>query len=275
MSTVAIAKKDILDSSRSRALWGVIGLFFAFVLLLTWLVVDDAGDTLGEAMGMTFVLGFLLFVPLTGLLISVKAIVRERESGTINLLLSLPHTRREMLLGKFIGRSVVMIIAVLVAFLPSLLYGAIQVDGIPIAEVAAILLATMLFGIMFVAIGVGFSALVNSETQATFGSIIVFILLYLWPTIIDLLGIELPTFANRFWLFNLYADILVTLLAPFEDDASATATTAADAEGILLEGMGVASPDIHMQAWFAFFLLAIWIAVPLIIGGVRFLRMDL
>lgn len=274
MSTLAIAKKDVQDSIRSRMLWGVIGLFLGLVLLLSWLALDGGAESFEAAAGLTFLLGILFFVPLAGLMISVKSIVRERESGTINLLLSLPHTRREMVLGKFIGRSIVMSIAVLVGFLPAMLYSMTQVEGFPIFEMTTFLIATVLFGIMFVGIGVGFSALVNTETQATFGSIVIFFLLYLWPFILDNLGLDLPTFVERFWLFNLFFDMWFTL-ASIREEASMRGSSITEADEFALDVALGSTADLHMQLWFAFVILAIWIAVPLLIGAVRFVKMDL
>lgn len=274
MSFVAIAKKDIQDSIRSRLLWGVIGTFLLLVFLLSWLVIDSSAESFEAAAGLSFILGILFFVPIAGLMISVKSIIRERESGSINILLSLPHTRTEMVAGKFAGRSVVLSIAIVVGFLPSLLFTATQVEGFPAWELLSFLLAIAIFGILFVGIGVGFSALVNSETQATIGSIIIFFLLYLWPFIINRLGVDLPTFLTRFWLFTMFFDMWFTLLA-LRDEASITSSTIADVENFALDVATGTSADIHMQLWFAYVILAIWITVPLAIGTARFVRMDL
>jgi len=53
------------------------------------------------------------FVPMLGLAISYAAIAGERDSGSIKLLLSLPNSRRDVILGKFIGRCAVLTIAIL------------------------------------------------------------------------------------------------------------------------------------------------------------------
>lgn len=274
MSFRAIAKKDIQDSIRSRLLWGVIVTFFLLVFVLSWLVIDSSAQSFEAAAGLSFILGILFFVPMAGLMISVKSIIRERETGSINILLSLPHSRAEMVAGKFVGRTAVLSVAIVVGFLPSLLFAATQVEGFPGYEILSFLVATVFFGVLFVGIGVGFSALVNSETQATIGSVIIFFLLYLWPFIIENLGVDLPAFVSRFWLFTLFFDMWFTLLT-FRDEASPTGSTIADAEEFALDVTAGTSADIHMQLWFAFVILAIWVAVPLAIGTFRFVRMDL
>ena len=276
MSWVAIARKDIQDSIRSRGLWGVIALFLGGILLLSWLA-DTGGtdETLLAAAGFTFFLGGLFFIPIVGLLISVKSIVREHESGTINLLLALPHTRGEMLLGKFVGRSVVMTIVVIVGLLPSLLYILVQSPGNPVVELFGLLLAASLIGIMWVGLGVALSALVNSETQATVGGVGIFFLLYLWPLIVDQLGVSTPDFVDRLWLFNLFSDL--GFLPPVLREGEFGFPSVVRLDDVILDeisDIGL-SVGVQMQMWFALVILAAFVAIPLALGYQRFSRRDL
>ena len=73
MSWTAIAKKDLQDSIRSRTLWATIGIFLGLILLLSWLFTDGSGEeTFIAAAGFTFLIGVLFFIPMAGLLLSVK-----------------------------------------------------------------------------------------------------------------------------------------------------------------------------------------------------------
>lgn len=274
MSWQVIAKKDLRDSIRSRGLWGVIAVFLALNLLLAYLIDIDGSDadSLVAAAG-SLILGILFFIPLAGLFLSVKSIARERESGTINLLLSLPHTRGEMVLGKFVGRSAVMSITVLVGFLPVLLYLLFTVDSGGAFELVAFLVAAGLFGLMFIGIGVGLSALVNSETQATLSGVLIFFVLYLWPFIFAILDVDPPDFLNRFYLLTIFGDLVATINGL--NDGDLTGPSAALTEDALEAGSSTASPGILMQNWFVVIILALWIAVPLLIGYYRFERTDL
>jgi ABC-2 type transport system permease protein len=268
MSWVAIAKKDIQDSIRAKTLWAIIGVFFLAIGGLTYLAVDGGADALEAVFGTTFILGIFLFIPITGLLISIKSIVGERESGTINLLLSLPHSRKDMVTGKFVGRSVVMAIATVVGFVPAIIILLFEVDEAGVADVFMFTLVAVLMALMFVGIGVGFSALVNSETQATVGGIAVFFMLYLWFFILNelssFLDAELPDFVARFWLFIMFNDMVEGLL-PDGDGLGAAS--------LAYEGTG--DPAFFMQNWFAFVILALWTLVPLAIGYARFKNIDL
>lgn len=278
MSWVAIAKKDVQDSVRSRTLWALIAVFLLLIVLLANLVVPgDISDTatLLAAISGTFLFGILFFVPLMGLIISIKSVVRERESGTINLLLALPHSRRDLVLGKFVGRSIVLSIAIVATFLPATLYILVQADITPIFEMFAFLLSTILFGMMFVGIGVALSALVNSETQAAISGVVIFFLLYLWPVIFDQLGISISDFVARFWLFSMFIDMLLALFSLRHSDIPNASLVAWDNAQIDEFGAITIDVAVYMQHWFVFIILAIWIAVPLGIGYFRFDSIDL
>jgi len=275
MSWQTIAKKDFQDSVRSRTLWGIIGAFVLLIFLLAYLATDgNINSTAGfvSVIGGAFLFGILLFVPLTGLFISIKSIVRERETGTINLLLSLPHSRRDMVIGKFVGRSAVMSISVIIGFLPACLLILVQAEVTPIFELFAFLLATVFLGLLFVGIGVGFSALVNSETQATVGGVLLFFLLYLWPAIFNILDIDLPAFLDRFYLFALFFDMLAAIFSLREDVPNASVV---ELDGTNFAEASATSAPIHMQHWFAFVILGAFIAVPLAVGYIRFDSNDL
>lgn len=282
MSWKAIAKKDFQDSVRSRGLWGLIGLFFVLMFLLS--VVASPSEASGtqavvEAIGLSFIFGLIVFVPLSGLFISVKSIARERESGTINLLLSLPHSRFDMVLGKFIGRSVVMTITIIATFLPAILYLLSEVgfNGEALYAMFSILLAITLFGIVFVAVGIGLSALVNNETQASIAGVFIFFVLLLWIFIIDGLGISTPTFVDRFWLFVVFTDVVLTLIHLYEGDLGSPSAAVGGESGFGGEFAAEAatSVPIYHQEWFVVVVLALWLVIPLAIGYYRFNTRDL
>ena len=289
MSWQAIAKKDFQDSVRSKVLWGIIVLFALVIGGIAYLVVDS-GVTEGEEAIVGFLITgvfgvfVLFFIPITGLFISIKSIVRERESGTINLLLSLPHSRGEVIFGKFLGRAAVMTITIVVGFIPALGLLILQTD-ISTTALLVFVFATVLFGLMFVGIGVGFSALFNSETQGTVGGIVIFFGLYTWQTLTNLLlsvvDYQLPDFAGRFGLTQMLRDMFVALTpasafpAEFPSsrlglDGGSIVTGSLDGTNLVFD-----AGAFYMQNWFVFVILLLWVAAPLAIGYARFSRIDL
>jgi len=279
MTWQTVAKKDIKDSVRSRGLWGIIVIFLALILVLSWLLSPggDGDETLLVSAGLSFFLGILFFVPLAGLFISIKSIVREKESGSINLLLSLPHTRLDMVLGKFVGRAVVLTVAILAAFGPASIYLLAIGGGTGVYELFALLLSIIFFGLIFVGVGIGLSALVNSETQALILGVAIFFLLFLWVPILGQLGIDAPDIVARFWLVIMFVDFFLVLLSLNDPDIANASVVRYD-DIIVDDGFSsvtIPSQDIWLQHWFVFVILALWIAVPLGIGYYRFKGQDL
>ncbi|MFC3959183.1 ABC transporter permease subunit [Halovivax cerinus] len=289
MSTVAVAKKDVMDGIRSKLLWGLMVLFVLSVGGISWLFAG--GETSGAPTDLEVTLLFAIsalpaiffLIPITGLVVSVKSIVRERELGSIKILLSLPHSRFEVLFGKFLGRSLLLTVAILVGFVPGAAILSTQFGTVPGQELAGLTVMTVLFGIVFVAVGIGLSALVTTETRATVGGVIVFILLYTWSGIVtsingrlDLLSGDALLFVQRFHLFTVFQDTLLALLSIVHDEVP-NASSAVLGQRALSnpEGIGTVSEPFYLQHWFAFVILALWIVVPLAIGYWRFERADL
>lgn len=289
MSVPAIVKKDYQDGIRSKLLWGLIALFVLFVGGIAYLSTDGG---LGEAQTTAQVLAVLagvwlsaivLLVPLTGLVVSVKSITRERELGTIKVLLSLPHSRRDVVIGKFLGRSGLLTTAILAGFVPGGLLLAVRMSDFPAVEFLMFLLVTILFGLAFVAVGIGVSALTSTETRATVAGVAVFVLLYAWQGILgfvngrlDLLGQEAMQFVNRFHLFNVFMDTLLALISLRHDIGTSASVVVQGSQQVQGgEFVTAGAQPFYFQHWFAFVILALWIVVPLAIGYVRFENVDL
>lgn len=288
MSYAAVAKKDFQDGIRSKLLWTLMALFIVsiagFALWVTLQNADVGGGGEGEAglaFGFAFVLAILFLVPVTGLVVSIKSVVRERELGSLKILLSLPHTRREVIVGKFLGRTGLLTSAILAGYLPAALLLGFGVDNFETLDFVGFTVVTILFGIMFVAVGIGASALTKTETQATVTGFVVFVAMYAWTWVfgrvnssLDLLSGDALYFVQRLWMFNLYADMSNAIASLWGSDvprASAAVPREVTSGGEFVVG----AQPFYLQHWFAFVLLALWIVVPLTIGYWRFEHADL
>ncbi|MFC7059444.1 ABC transporter permease [Halovenus salina] len=184
MSWVAIARKDFLDAARSKTLWGLLVLFVGYLGIITYLSQGQDAELL-QFIELTAA-GFVLFVPLVSIILGYKAIVDERESGTIALLLSLPHTRREMVLGKLVGRSVVLAIPVLVGLLGASAVIAVLFDSFPVVEYLLFALLSVLLGVAFLGIAIGLSMSTTSNRRVTTGAFGAYVVLgILWQDVVN------------------------------------------------------------------------------------------
>ena len=173
MSWSAIARKDFQDAGRSKALWALTALFVLFMAGMAYVftLVGNLGPEAAEleSVGLLFFLvsPVALLVPLTGLVMAHKAIAGEVESGSAKFLLSLPHTRRDAVVGKVAGRSAVMGVAVLVGLVVAAVVVLALYDSFDAMAYVGFSLLSLLLAAVFTSIGVGLSALTKDTGRAT------------------------------------------------------------------------------------------------------------
>lgn len=289
MSVGAVVRKDFRDGIRSKLLWLLIAFFVLSIGGFTYLATGSTGqDASGQDVQLLGILGIaaifavIFLVPITGLVVSIKSIVRERELGSIKILLSLPQNRYEVVVGKFIGRSGLLTAAILAGFVPAGLLLFVRTGELPVFEYSMFVLVTILFGVVFVAVGIGLSALVNTETQGTVAGVGAFFVLFFWDTLfnfvngqLDLLSGNAADFASRLYLFNVFFDALFTLLSLQSGDLpSGSIVTWTEASFAEPGAATIPAQPFYLQNWFAFVILALWIAVPLVVGYYLFSRKD-
>lgn len=125
MSTVqlrpigVIVAKEFRDCIRNRWMLAVTLIFAAFALVIAYFGAAQQGAIGFRGIEVTIaslVSLVIYLVPLIALILGFDAIVGERERGSLDLLLSMPLTRVELLLGKFLGLSAALACATLIGF---------------------------------------------------------------------------------------------------------------------------------------------------------------
>lgn len=177
MSVAAVVRKDVKESIRK-------GSFLATALLFAlvsgfWAAIQHVPQMTSNSDVPTSTLALLnsmgqpmaFFVPMLGLGISYDAIVGERDSGSIKITLGLPNSRRDVVLGKFIGRCAVLSVAILSGY--SVVAGLALATYESFAAVKFVLytVLTVFYGVVYVAIGIGFSSVMKSQYAAFGGAV--------------------------------------------------------------------------------------------------------
>ena len=279
MSVLAVAEKDFRDAIRSRLMIVVAVMFVAFTgggIALGAAVFDSIGAE-GAVAIITLVMleGSRVFIPLIALGIAFRSIAGERQSGSLKVLLSLPNSRLDVVLGKFLGRTAVVSVAIVLGFLSLLIASALSFSGdLDVLGLVGFMLAALLLAVVFVSIAVSLSAFTDSTFGAAVGAGGLFVLFqFAWRGVVFLLryvanGFETPTTETPEWAevlqsvnpmqgWQTSADWLITKLA----ESSETSQESADA--------------FYLEPWFGFVVLALWIVLPLVVGYLRFESADL
>ena len=282
MTWAHVARKDFEDAGRSLLLWvltGLLILLVAGVSAIPSLIAED-GVTPTFEDGVSFLftpIGFL--IPIIGLIVGYRSIVGERESGSIRFLLGLPNTRRDVLLGKVLGRAAVVGVPTLIGFGVGGAVIAVLYEGFDVSDYVGLFVFSLSMGLLYVAVAVGISASVSSRAKALTGVVGFFVIFdFLWSfvpmAVYWVIESELPAFDGLpAWY------VFVERLSPSEA-LSAIALTLIDFAGtgdvdLTTEARIAGDVPFYLEAWFAWIIVVLWIVVPLAIGYLRFRRATL
>lgn len=282
MSLIVVAKKDFRDAIRSRVLLALtllFGIFTAGGVYASTLLPEFVGfgvdqNALNVIFGLVSPAGFL--VPIIGLLVGYKAVAGERESGSLKLLLGLPHTRRDVVLGKVIGRTAVVAVSIIVGFGVGGIVLYALTDSFSALNYLLFTATTILLGLTFVSLSVGLSSATASTTRAAWGA---FGILALFQFIWGVLGflflfavtgsLPQPPVPDWYLLFtrlnpqNAYQTAITATLPGSE---SLTAVFASSSQG---------NRSFYLEGWFGYVILLFWAVIPLALTHLRFRDSDL
>lgn len=267
---LTLARKELKDGLRNRWVLAIAILLAAFALTLAFLGSAPAGETKANALAITVVSLATLniyLIPLIALLLSYDAIVGEIERGTMALLLSYPLSRWQVVVGKFLGQTAILAVAIAIGYL---------VAGIAVALLHKntgfswtvwqpffkMTFTTLLLGAVFLAIGYVLSAIAKQRGSAAgmaIGVWLFFVLLYDFA----LLGLLIADKGK-----HIGADLLNALLLANPTDTYRLLNLSGNvASGLGAQG-GMANSVLAL-------VLLAWIAAPLALGIFLFRRKTL
>ncbi len=158
----ALCLHELRERTRDRWVL-VISALFALLASAVGLYGRSAEGNAAALTGPSLVTLASLFVPLVALALGYDAIVGERERNTLGLLLSLPVSRAEVVLAKFLGRALALTLAVLGGLGAAMLAAA---EG-EARTLGILIVPTLLLGLAFVSIGMLVSAVAPRQSVAT------------------------------------------------------------------------------------------------------------
>jgi ABC-2 type transport system permease protein len=297
MSWQAVARKDFQDSIRS---WTVLALAAVFVVLFTvpaYFLARDVGGLFAAETGEQLtsdafisILSSLIafFIPIIAIALAYAAVAGERDSGTMKLLLSLPHSRRDVLVGKIVGRSAVIVIPVLVGFAAAAVVFLVTPVSLEIGSYVGFALLSALLGVVFVALAVGISAAATTRRRAMFGNVGIYVMFTLfWGQFAEGVASLLNEYTDIGFETLVEVQLATLLLNPVESYQSLAAILwTGDDLGARLAAFGggpigqVYGQALEPLSWYfadpavAVVFLA-WLVVPPVLGYLVFREADL
>lgn len=223
MTWQAIARKDFRDAVRSKWLWGLSLLFvgvFALPPILLFYLEMGASPQQGQS-GTTDAFVFLMkqgtsiLIPLIAVVVGYTSITQERESGSLKLLLSLPHSREDVVFGKVLGRSGVLVLPIALGFAVALVVLLLTSLSLKLANFLIFAGLTALLGLVFVGLSVGVSAAASTGRRAMVAAIGLFIwFIVLWNSFANQVVNLLDKYVGLSTVSEYQTTLLIKLLNP-------------------------------------------------------------
>lgn len=271
-----IAREDFAHNLRDRLVWGGFALLFLLMVPAAWQNIrfrDSARAAVSNLPGrfQPFLIVFVVAVAYT-------AVVGERETGTDRILLGLPGTRSDVVVGKLVSSVTTVVVALVPIF--ALLGGIIAITqgGLPLGGFVLVAGWILAYSISWTGFVVGLSATFTSQYRvlaAVLGTYGLFApQAQIWYRVVrPSIGLvatgefsndlyQLPPEREPWWLP--YTDAINPTIS-LETTGSMLATVADS--GLQVTNMG--------PILFAVLVLGLLAVIPMLVGYRRFERTDL
>ena len=269
-----VAKKEIMDNIRNKWILLMTGIFAALTLLVSYFgSLGQGWQELGLTIaGMMTLVQYL--IPIIGLMLGYSAIVGEIERGSLNALLSFPLKRIEVLIGKFIGLGGVLSVALLVGFgIAGIVIGA-NVSEVDVVQYISFLLASVLLGLVFVAISLLASSFFENRSTAMGMAVFLwFFFTMIWNLIIA--GIAIASGGIDLMLSEGLPEwyYAVNIINPISAYGTLVSLNVGPVSASPIEDI-LSTPEFY-SSWLMVAILLLWTILSLVLAYVFFKKRDL
>ena len=205
----------------------------------------------------------IYLVPLIALILGYDAIVGERERGSMELLISMPITRFEILLGKYVGLSAALACSTVIGFGAGLLPMAGQLGMNDLYHYLGFVLTAILMGMAFLSLSVLVSALASDRMRA---SGLAIALWFFFVLIFDLLLTGALVVSQG----SLSSGVFGTLLMLNPADVFRLLNIFSSEQVQTMYGLATVMPEHLTDPAVLTSIMLAWIAVPFLIANWRF-----
>lgn len=261
-----LAGKEFKDRLRNKWVLAVALVFTVFSLVITYFGGAAQGQVGPRSIEFTIaslVSLVIYLIPLIALLLGFDAVVGERERGSLDLLLSLPLTRGELLLGKYLGLAAALTLSTVGGFalVAALLWRQFQWAGL--FHYGGFVLSSVLLGLVFLSLAVWMSVLSRERTRA---SGLAIALWFFFVLVFDLLLLgALVATGGRYG-----GDAMAYLLLLNPTDVFRVLNVFSLEDVRTLYGLTGIVPRAMAQPWVMGGVMLAWIVAPLLLARWRF-----
>jgi len=165
-----LAGKEFWDRIRNRWVLAVALVFTVFALAIAYFGGAQQGAVGFRSIEFTIaslVSLVIYLIPLIALILGFDAIVGERERGSLDLLLSMPITRFELLLGKYLGLAAALAFSTVAGFGLVAIVLSTELSLGALFHYFGFMLSSVLLGMAFLSLAVMVSVFASDRTRAS------------------------------------------------------------------------------------------------------------
>jgi len=265
-SLSTIAGKEFWDRIRNRWVLAVAIVFTVFALVIAYFGSAQQG-TIGfrsiEFTIASLVSLVIYLIPLIALVLGFDAIVGERERGSLDLLLSMPITRFELLLGKYLGLAGALAFSTIAGFGLVAVVLASEMSTEALFHYFGFMFSSVLLGMAFLSIAVMLSVFATDRTRASGLAIAMW---FFFVLIFDLLLLGALVVTGGSYGGEIFPYLL--LLNPADVFRVLNIFSLEDVRNMY--GLATVFPKALAETWVLTLVMLAWIAAPLSVAAWRF-----
>ena len=263
---LTIASKEFSDRLRNRWVLAVALVFTVFSVVIAGFGGAQQGQLGLRSLEFTItslVSLVIYLIPLIALLLGFDAVVGERESGSLDLLLSLPITRGELLLGKYLGLAAALTLSTLSGFALVAVLLLQQFSWPGLYHYMGFVFSSVLLGLAFLSIAFLLSVMARERTSACGMAIAVW---FFFVLVFDLVLLGLLVYSGG----DNGADVFAYVLLLNPADAYRILNVFSLQDLGTLYGLSSIVPPALSQSWLLLAVMLSWILFPLSLARWRF-----
>jgi Cu-processing system permease protein len=254
--TRALAGREYRLAARRRWTLGATVLFAVFSTGVVAFGASAAGPVQYDAMLATLIELGVYLVPLVALAVGYDTIVGPAETGSLQLVRSLPTPAWTIVVGKYAGRAAALGGAMLVGFAPGMALVALWVSPGAVGGYAAFVVAALLAACSFLALGVLISTVFTERTRALGAALLTWLWFVLLHDLVALGAIASLSLSGP----GVSVAVLANPVDCFRVLALSQVEVVNGGFGAVMQQAGLSTPLV-LAAMLA------WIAVPLALAG--------
>jgi len=261
-----IAGKEFWDRIRNRWTLAVALVFTVFALAIAYFGGAQQGAVGFRSIEFTIaslVSLVIYLIPLIALILGFDAIVGERERGSLDLLLSMPITRFELLLGKYLGLSAALAFSTLAGFGLVAIVLSTQLTLGALLHYFGFMISSVLLGMAFLSLAVMVSVVAVDRTRASGMAIALW---FFFVLVFDLLLLGALVISGGHYGGEIFPYLL--LANPADVFRVLNIFTLNDVRS--LYGLATVFPSALANPWLLGLVMLAWIVTPLGIASWRF-----